>query len=170
MRRSILSLALSASAMLILASAGSAAIYTVTLQNGATFDTRYQPQHASWDESKIVILSEFGNVISFSKDEVVSVKVDTETRGFGHQLDDTTIAMGWAPNDAIDPNSDEGRAAIAAEQAAAAQQANAPQVYNQNQFVEPASLTGLPVWMTGVNAVPQVAPQPVDSAPPPPNQ
>ena len=75
------------------------------------------------------------------------------------------MALGWAPNDALDANSDEGKAALAADAAASAAAANAPQVYNQQQFVEPGALTGLPVWMTGVNAVPQVQPsQP--SAPP----
>ena len=46
-----------------------------------------------------------------------------------------------------------------------------PQVYNQQQFVEPGALTGLPVWMTGVNAVPQLQP-PVATGPgsSPPNQ
>ena len=68
-------------------------------------------------------------------------------------------------NDALDASSDEGKAALAADAAASAAAANAPQVYNQQQFVEPGALTGLPVWMTGVNAVPQVQPsQP--SAPP----
>ena len=157
MRRAFFSFAILAFAALFLASAVSAAIYTVTLANGSTVDTRYRPQYASWDPEKIVVLTEFGNYVSFSVAEVTSVKADSETRGFGHQLDDTTIALGWAPNDAIDPDSEEGRAAQAAEQAAAAT-GQAP-VYNQQQFVEPSSLTGLPVWMTGVNAVPQLAPQ-----------
>ena len=82
-----------------LVTAAGAAVYTVTLTNGSTFDTRYQPQRASWDADKIVLLNEFGNQISLHVSEVESVTVDTETRGFGSQLDDTTMALGWAPND-----------------------------------------------------------------------
>jgi len=171
MRRAVPSVAVLALLGLAFASAAGAAVYTVTLTNGSTFDTRYQPQQASWDADKIILLNEFGNLISFHTADVASVTVDSETRGFGHQLDDTTMALGWAPNDLLDPDSDEGRAAMAADQAAAATQAMMPQVYNQQQFVEPGALTGLPVWMTGVNAVPQLQPpvamEPVSS---PPNQ
>jgi hypothetical protein len=143
----------------------SAAVYTVTMKNGSTFDSRYQPEEASWDENMVVLLTEFGNRIALPAGEIDSVTVDSESRGFGHQINSTTMALGWAPNDAFDPSSPEGQAAMAAEAAASAGASQAPAVYNQQQFVEPGSLTGLPVWMTGVNAVPQV--QPVVAAPPP---
>ncbi|MBP7586320.1 MAG: hypothetical protein KBA72_00075 [Thermoanaerobaculia bacterium] len=149
----------------LFAPAAEATVYSVALKNGTTFDTRYQPEEASWDPDKVVLMTEFGNRIALAASEIESVTVDSESRGFGHQLNNTTMALGWAPNDALDANSDEGKAALAADAAASAAAANAPQVYNQQQFVEPGALTGLPVWMTGVNAVPQVQPsQP--SAPP----
>ncbi len=152
---------------LLVALPASAAVYTVTLHNGSTFETRYQPEQASWDPGKIVLLSEWGNRIALAVEDVASIATDTESRGFGHQLNNTTMALGWAPNDLVDPNSDEGKAAAAAEQAQAAIQALTPQVYDQQQFVEPTQTTGLPVWVTGVNAVPQVAPnQPQPVAPP----
>lgn len=159
MRRAVPSVAVVALLTLAAATSAGAAVYTVTLTNGSTFDTRYQPQRASWDADKIVLLNEFGNQISFHTADIQSVTVDTETRGFGHQLDDTTMALGWAPNDLLDPDSEEGRAALAAQDAAAAREMMMPQVYNQQQFVEPGALSGLPVWMTGVNAVPQLQPQ-----------
>ena len=149
----------------LFAPAAEATVYSVALKNGTTFDTRYQPEEASWDPDKVVLMTEFGNRIALAASEIESVTVDSESRGFGHQLNNTTMALGWAPNDALDASSDEGKAALAADAAASAAAANAPQVYNQQQFVEPGALTGLPVWMTGVNAVPQVQPsQP--SAPP----
>ena len=143
----------------------SAAVYTVTMKNGTTFDTRYQPEEASWDSQKVVLLTEFGNRIALPAAEIDSVTVDSESRGFGHQMNSTTMALGWAPNDALDPSTPEGQAAMAAEAAAAASAASAPQVYNQQQFVEPGQLSGLPVWMTGINAVPQV--EPMQQAPNP---
>ena len=128
------------------------------MKNGTTFDTRYQPEEASWDANMVVLMTEFGNRVAIAAEEIDSVTVDSESRGFGHQLNASTMALGWAPNDALDPDSDEGRAAMAAQAEAAASASQAPPVYNQQQFVQPGETTGLPVWMTGINAVPQVQP------------
>ncbi len=142
------------------APAAEATVYTVTMKNGTTFDTRYQPEEASWDSNMVVLMTEFGNRIALPSVDIDSVTVDSESRGFGHQLNASTMALGWAPNDGLDMNSEEGKAFLAAEAAGAAAGAagQAPPVYNQQQFIEPGQTTGLPVWMTGVNAVPQTAP------------
>ncbi len=137
----------------------SAAVYTILLKNGTTFETRYQPEQASWDADKVVLLTEFGNPIALAAADIDSISTDSESRGFGHQLNDTTMMVGWAPNDALDPNSEEGKAALAAEAAGTAAAPAAP-VYNQQQFVDTGATSGIPVWMTQVNAVPQVAPTP----------
>jgi hypothetical protein len=158
MRRATLSVVVFALAATVLSTGAFAAVYTVKLANGASFDSRYQPQRASWDADKVVLLTEYGNQIAFPASDIEAVTIDTDAKGFGHQLDATTIALGWAPNDAIDPNTEEGQAMLAAEAQAAASAASAPPVYNQQQFVEPVSTTGMPVWMTGYDAVPQVAP------------
>ena len=104
-------------------------------------------------------MTEFGNLVAIGAEEIDSVTVDSESRGFGHQLNASTMILGWAPNDALDPYSDEGKAALAADSAAAAAAAAAPPVYNTEQFVEPGTMTGLPVWVTDYNAIPQVQPQ-----------
>ncbi len=136
-----------------------ATVYTVTLKNGTTFETRYQPEYASWDASKVVLMTEYGNRVALVGADIDSVTVDSENRGFGHQLNASTVALGWAPNDALDPNSDEGKAALAAESAAAQAGGQAQPVYNQEQFVQPGAISsGVPMWMTGVNSVPQVQP------------
>ena len=36
----------------LLAPAAEATVYTVTMKNGTTFDTRYQPEEASWDPDR----------------------------------------------------------------------------------------------------------------------
>ena len=165
MRRASLSLLFFALLLAVLPGVGSAVVYTVTLTNGMTFETRYQPEFASWDPNKVVLLTEYGNRISVPAADIQSLTTDTESKGFGYQIDTTTIALGWAPNDQLDPNSDEGKAALA-EQAAQAQAAGYQSpVYTQQQFVDPSQLTGMPVWMTGVNAVPQLAPPPVVGEP-----
>ena len=137
----------------------SAAVYTIMLKNGTTFETRYQPEQASWDVDKVVLLTEFGNPIALAGADIESISVDSENRGFGHQLNDTTMMLGSAPNDALDPSSEEGKAALAAE-AAASSGTQASPAYNQQQFVDTGATTGFPGWMTQVNAVPQVAPPP----------
>lgn len=142
-----------------------ATVYTVTLKNGTTFETRYQPEYASWDASKVVLMTEYGNRVALVGADIDSITIDSENRGYGHQLNSSTIALGWAPNDALDPNSDEGKAVIAAEAAAAAVAGQAPPIYNQEQFVQPGAMSGLPVWMTGVNAVPQVQPAQAQESP-----
>jgi hypothetical protein len=161
MRRATLCFALFALLSVALTTGAGAAIYTVTLSNGTTFDTRYQPEFASWDPEKVTFLTEHGNRIALPAAEIQSVTVDTETKGYGMQINNTTMALGWAPNDMLDPNSDEGKAALAAQAAAAQAAANQPINYTQQQFVEPSQLTGIPVWMTGINAVPQTQPQPL---------
>ena len=98
----------------LFAPAAEATVYSVALKNGTTFDTRYQPEEASWDPDKVVLMTEFGNRIALAASEIESVTVDSESRGFGHQLNNTTMALGWAPNDALDANSDEGNAAVEA--------------------------------------------------------
>lgn len=85
----------------------SAALFTVTLTNGTTFSSRYKPLDATWDASKVVLLDEAGNVISLSKSEIDSVESDVDSKGFGHMLDDTTMAFGWAPNDKGESRGDE---------------------------------------------------------------
>jgi len=153
-------------------------VYTITLQNGTTFQTRYQPQDASWDAAKVVFLDEHGNQLSLLKSDVVTIETDLENRGFGHMLNSTTMALGWAPNDALDPDSDEGKAAAQAEQQRAGQP-EAPPVYNQEQFVEPGAATGLPLSLVGAgNYTPPMGsaagsgaePIQAGSAPPPPEK
>jgi hypothetical protein len=86
----------------------SAALFTVTLNNGMTFSSRYRPLDADWDAQKIVLLDEAGNLISLSKSDVDTVESDVDTKGYGHMLDDTTMAFGWAPNDRGDIQPGEG--------------------------------------------------------------
>jgi hypothetical protein len=128
--------------------------FTLLLKNGNSFQTRYQPEDASWDPEKLIFLDEVGNLIALPKSDVDRITTETENRGFGHVLNSTTVAIGWAPNDAVDPDSDEGKAVVAAEDAAAAAAAAAPRVYDQQQFVEPSAASGLPLSFIGGNVTP----------------
>ena len=139
----------------------SAAIYTVNLKNGTSFETRYEPRDAPWDSGKIVLLNEWGNLISIAKDEVDEVNSDFESKGYGSMLDDTTMALGWAPNDAVDPTTPEGQEALAA--ASAAEQAEGEPNVTIDQFVQPEDTQGLPAQWIGYPVNQEQAAPPGDS-------
>ena len=67
------------------------AVYTIHLKNGNSFDSRYKPRIAGWDENKIMLTTDIGNKITLQRDDVVDITVDTETQGYGTVLDTTTI-------------------------------------------------------------------------------
>lgn len=132
-----------------------AAEFTVYLTNGTTFESRYEPRDAEWDAQKIVLIDGAGNTISLSKGEVDRVESDIGSKGFGHMLDDTTMAFGWAPNDKgeYDPNAEPASSEVESTEAA-------EPIYNVNE--SPA----LPVFYTVPTDA--VAPQTVVPAPAPP--
>ncbi len=79
--------------------------FTVTLTNGTSFQTRYRPVPAEWDENVVMINTDRGNWIGLYADEVADVTSHAESTGFGYQLDTTTLFVGWAPN--IEPEEGE---------------------------------------------------------------
>ncbi len=93
------------------ASAAQAAIFTVTLTNGTTFQTRYRPVPAEWDENVVMINSDRGNWIGLRADEIADVSSQAETSGFGYQLDTSTLFVGWSPNDIYGNDGEEGEGA-----------------------------------------------------------
>jgi hypothetical protein len=141
-----------------------AAVYTVTLKNGNTFETRYEPEDASWDKEKVVFVDEVGNTIALLRADIESIVSDVAAKGYGSVLDNTTIALGWAPNDAAEPGAAPGGGA---ETAAAVQ----PPPINQEQFVEPDQLQGITgTWISYPSAAPpQMAPAPMPAPAPPPS-
>ena len=94
-------------ALLLLAGAGAATAgtFTVTLTNGTTFDSRYRPVEAEWDDSIVLIHTDRGNPIALKKDELADVTSSVEESGFGYQVDTTTLFVGWSP---LDPVEEEG--------------------------------------------------------------
>lgn len=85
--------------LIFAAGSASAALFTVTMSNGTSFETRYRPMEADWDDSKVMIRTDTGNFIAIAKSEIVGVESDVETSGFGYQVNATTKFLGWSPND-----------------------------------------------------------------------
>jgi hypothetical protein len=88
----------------LLASPATADIFYVTLNNGTVMESAYQPQESSWDSSMVLLLTEVGNWIGVPKDQIEKVETSSQKSGFGVHINATTIAIGWSPNDAEDPD------------------------------------------------------------------
>jgi hypothetical protein len=165
MRRSLARVWPSLLALSLLAAPAGAEIYRVTLNNGQTFDTNYQPEEASWDASMVLLLSDVGNWIGVSKADVQKVEPVNETGSFGVQIAVNTYELGISANDAeaeaeaaalASGAPAAGQAAGGADARAAmlqvmlqqqqleAQQRQAQQKYSVQQFVEPNQTQGIP--------------------------
>ncbi len=144
---SIRSLTLVVLVALLVAVPATTEIYTVTLNNGSTLESRYRPKEAGWDASLVLILTDVGNWIAIDKASIASVTADIENAGFGKVIDTTTIAIGWSPNDAPEETPEEAMDPMTRLlNYLAAEQSSRPD-YSVPQFVEPgqAGQGGLPV-------------------------
>lgn len=83
----------------LLATSSGAALFTITLANGTTFDTRQRPVVAEWDEDYVTFNTDRGNWIAVPKSDVVDVTSEVEATGFGYQLNATTVYLGFTPGD-----------------------------------------------------------------------
>lgn len=126
-----------------LASAGT---YVLTLRSGAKFESRYRPTVAGWDANKVMILAESGNWVALSRADVESVRSTSESRGLGFVINNSTIALGWAPNDNLTPEQELAAAQMDARNALFQPQ---QQNYSVNQFVEPGATQGIPSSLIG---------------------
>ena len=102
MRRSTLI----ALALVLVAASASAGVYTVTMTNGSTFQTRYKPETADWDSGVKLLITDNGNWIALRDDEIAGIVSSVEESGFGYQVDTTTIYVGWSPNDLVEKGED----------------------------------------------------------------
>lgn len=157
MRRSLVLLALASLAVPALASAE---VYTVTLTNGSVLETAYQPQEAAFDRNIVLLMTEVGNWIGVRKEEIDSVRSDAELSGYGKVIEKNTILLGWAANDAADPDAKpaagQGRTDPALSATAQAlqniyEQRQEEQNYSIKQFVQPNETQGIPARMIGTS-------------------
>lgn len=153
-------LGLALAALLAVAAPARADLFTVTLTNGTTLESRYQPQEASWDPGMVLLLTEVGNWVGVRKDEIADVSSEMVRRGFGIPINTTTVLLGTAPNDAAVPGDEKGGPndpVLQALQALQAQQQQ-QQNYTIQQFVEPEQTQGIPSGFISPYASPSVVP------------
>ena len=139
-------------AMIFAAVPSMAEVFTIHMKNGNSFETRYQPRLAAWDESKVVFLTDLGNRITLYKEDIAEISAETEIKGYGTMIDTTTIVLGWAPNDAPLPG--EQTVDPAQEWMNFLEQQTQQRDFSVDQFVEPseAGQGGLPSWEFGSGA------------------
>ena len=126
-------------AMALTATVASAVTYTVTLTNGTTFETRYRPVRAEWDDTIALISTDRGNQIAIARDEIAGVTSDVEASGFGYQVSTTTLFVGWSPNEGGDEEGEGGEGG--GEDSRFAPEPPQPS-YTLEQFVNPGQLLG----------------------------
>ena len=129
-----------------------AEIYTITLTNGSVIETAQQPQEATWDSGMVLFLTDVGNWIGLPKAEIESVRTETQRKGYGIRISDSTVAIGWAPNDMPLEEDAQGRGGAdrvgqALDKIADRQEQDSQ--YSINQFVEPDQAQGMPSRFVG---------------------
>ncbi len=168
-RTRIAAFSLLCASSLWLAAPVAAETYLVTLQNGTTIESRYQPQEASWDAGTVLFMTETGNWIGMKKSEIASVEQQNNLRGFGFVINPTTVEIGWAPNDAEDPaaagQNDLGARLIQA-LGGSQQPAQSKEPYTIQQGVGTGETQGIPLnYVPGGQAYGGGVPQGGSSAP-----
>lgn len=140
-------------AIALLAVPATAEVFHVTLTNGTTVDSSVQPQQASWDPNMVMLMTDVGNWVGFSKDEIVDIKAVDPTAGFGVRISSTAIALGRFSNDLPEPGKgggagqDQDKYLSLATKALEA--ADRQQHYSVQQFVEPNQTQGIPAAFAG---------------------
>jgi|HubBroStandDraft_3_1064219.scaffolds.fasta_scaffold16826_2 hypothetical protein len=126
-------------------------VYHVKLRNGSVIDTAYQPVQASWDPSLALVLTDVGNWIGLEQSDIEGVESETQVRGFGVAINTSTIAIGWAPNDAIDPATQQQNAPTATDLAIQklAQEQQQRATYTVQQGVSSEQTQGIPSGLAG---------------------
>lgn len=132
--------------LLSVSSVATAETFTVTLDNGNTILSRYQPKISQPDEDKVTLLTERGNWISLPSERVVKVISNTESRGFGKVINTTTISLGLSPNEGAPDTEVPVDPTTALINYLAAEKAGSQQDYSVQQFVntESAGAGGFP--------------------------
>lgn len=159
MRRSLARVSMALLALAPFAVPAEAEIYFVTLNNDTVMESAYQPQEASWDRDMVLLLTEVGNWIGVQKSDIKEVRSEAQIAGYGVVIDSNTFELGFAPNDATDPNAEKPEGGAEARVQMLEQMLNQQQMeidqrrdqqrYSIEQFVDPSQTQGIPSRFIG---------------------
>ena len=142
-------------AFALLAVPATAEVFHVTLRNGTTVDSALQPQQASWDPNMVMLMTEVGNWVGFSKDDISDIKVVDPTAGFGVRISSTAIALGRFSNDLPETGKnpqDELNSRYLALANKTLEMQEKQQHYSVQQFVSSEQTQGIPAAFAGYGA------------------
>lgn len=128
-----------------------AQVYHVTLKNGSVIETANRPQQATWDANMVLLLTDMGNWVGFSKDEIAGVRTEDPIQGFGVRINDKVVALGMSPNDLPDAKGgkDDANQRFLDMTNRMLDMADQQQKYSIQQFVDPNQTQGIPSAFAG---------------------
>jgi hypothetical protein len=143
-----------------------AEVFVVVLNNGNELESAHQPEQASWDPGTVLILSEVGNWVGVSRSQIKAIEQRDHVRGFGRRVDNTTVALGEAPNDLPGTAQQDNSSRLANAMERFIDQSEADSNYSIRQGVSTEEAQGIPLRAIGFGNFPSVPVEtPVNSEP-----
>lgn len=127
-----------------------AEVFHVTLKNGTVIETASRPQQASWDSKMVLLLTDVGNWVGFSQDEIAGVRSEDPVQGFGIRINDKVVVLGLSPNDLPDAKGkDDVNSKFFDLANKMLDMQDKQNHYSINQFVDPSQTQGIPSGFAG---------------------
>lgn len=150
MVRNLLRLSPVVLAAALLAVPAYAEVFHVTLKNGTVIETASRPQQASWDNKMVLLLTDMGNWVGFSQDDIAGIRSEDPIQGFGIRINDKVVVLGLSPNDLPDAKGKDDVNSkfydLANKMVDMQDKANH---YSIQQFVDPGQTQGIPSGFAG---------------------
>jgi hypothetical protein len=150
MVRNLLRLSPVVLAAALLAVPAYAEVFHVTLKNGTVIETASRPQQASWDNKMVLLLTDMGNWVGFSQDEIAGIRSEDPVQGFGIRINDKVVVLGLSPNDLPDAKGkDDVNSKFFDLANKMLDMQDKQNHYSIQQFVDPSQTQGIPSGFAG---------------------
>jgi hypothetical protein len=137
-------------AVALLAVPAYAEVFHVTLKNGTVIETASRPQQASWDSKMVLLLTDVGNWVGFSQDEIAGIRSEDPVQGFGIRINDKVVVLGLSPNDLPDAKGkDDVNSKFFDLANKMLDMQDKQNHYSIQQFVDPSQTQGIPSGFAG---------------------
>lgn len=153
MVRNLLRLSPVVLALALLAVPAYAEVFHVTLKNGTVIETASRPQQASWDSKMVLLLTDMGNWVGFSQDEIAGIRSEDPIQGFGIRINDKVVVLGLSPNDLPDAKGkDDVNSKFYDLANKMLDMQDKQNHYSIQQFVDPSQTQGIPSGFAGTSS------------------
>jgi len=153
MVRNLLRLSPVVLAVALLAVPAYAEVFHVTLKNGTVIETASRPQQASWDSKMVLLLTDMGNWVGFSQDDIAGIRSEDPVQGFGIRINDKVVVLGLSPNDLPDAKGkDDVNSKFFDLANKMLDMQDKQNHYSIQQFVDPSQTQGIPSGFAGTSS------------------